>query len=280
MTPAPQQPLVRTRVVELAGAGGGEGARVGVVTLSRAEKKNALTPGMLELVRRAVEGFAGCGETLASGSPTANPLPLAGGVKAILIEGEGAAFCAGFDLSLCKENSDALKDLLSRLSGVIRAMRACPVPVVLAAHGAAIAGGCAMLCGADVVVTHNDCKLGYPVVRLGISPAVNAPFLRLSIGDGATRERLLNSQLISGWDALRLGLAHECIEDAGKVRDRAMVIAQQLAAKPGPGMRATKALLNEIDGSLNEQSVRRGLEASLGLVGSAEERARLAELWK
>lgn len=274
MTPTPLQSLVKTRVVEHAGAGG---ARVGVVTLSRAEKKNALTAGMLMLVRQAVEAFSG---SYTFGSPTPNPLLLGGGFGAILIEGEGAAFCAGFDLSLCKENSDALKELLTGLSGVIRAMRACPVPVVVAAHGAAIAGGCAMLAGADVVVTHNECKLGYPVVRLGISPAVNAPFLRLAIGDGATRERLLSSQLISGWDATKIGLAHECIEDAGKVRDRALTVAQHLAAKPGPGMRATKALLNEIDGSLDEALASRGLLASLGLVGSAEERARLTELWK
>jgi methylglutaconyl-CoA hydratase len=256
VTAAAQQ-HVKARVVEHAGA------RVGVVTLSRAEKKNALTPAMLAGLLSAIEGFA-----------------VASDVGAVMIEGEGAAFCAGFDLSLCKENSEALKELLTGLSGVIRAMRACPVPVVVAAHGAAIAGGCAMLAGADVVVTHNDCKLGYPVVRLGISPAVNAPALRLAIGDGATRERLLNSQLISGWDALRLGLAHECIEDAGKVRDRAKTIAQQLAAKPGPGMRATKALLNEIDGSMDDAARLRGLNASLGLVGSAEERARLAEIWK
>ena len=78
------------------------------------------------------------------------------GLGAVVLEGEGAAFCAGFDLSLCKENSDAMKELLTGLSGVIRAMRGCPAPVVVAAHGAAIAGGCAMLAGADVVVTHNE----------------------------------------------------------------------------------------------------------------------------
>ncbi|MBY0458098.1 MAG: HDOD domain-containing protein, partial [Gemmataceae bacterium] len=46
--------------------------------------------------------------------------------------------------------------------------RECSAPIVLAAHGAAIAGGCALLGGADVVITHHEAKIGYPVVRLGI----------------------------------------------------------------------------------------------------------------
>lgn len=254
MTAAAQQ-CVKTRVVEHAG--------VCVITLSRAEKKNALTPDMLGMVKSAIV-----------------ELGARGVVRAMVLEGEGAAFCAGFDLSLCKENSEALRGLLKGLSEVIRAMRACPVPVVVAAHGAAIAGGCAMVAAADVAITHNECKLGYPVVRLGISPAVNAPMVMQGMTAGATRERLLSSQVISGWEAMGGGLVHECIEDAGKVRERAMVVAGQIAAKPVTGIRATKAWLNEIDGSLDDVILDRALEVSMRLVGSAEERERLAELWK
>ncbi len=235
---------------------------VGRITLDRPEKKNALTP---EMIAGIVAGV----RELAADS----------GIGAMVLEGNGAAFCAGFDLTLCRENSDVLDRLLTGLSGVIKVLRRCEVPVVLAAHGAAIAGGCALLGGADLVVTHHEAKIGYPVVRLGISPAVSAPFLRQSVGDGKTRERMLDSGLVSGWDAFRMGLAHECIEDAGKVRDRAMAIAEQLAAKPRWGMVATKRWMGEIDGSFGGDAGR-GLDASLALVGSDEERERLAALWK
>jgi enoyl-CoA hydratase/carnithine racemase len=200
-------------------------------------------------------------------------------INAILLEGEGAAFCSGFDLSLCRENSDALDALLTGLAGVIRVMRRCEIPIVIAAHGAAIAGGCALLAGADVVITHHDSKIGYPVVRLGISPAVSAATFRLAVGDGKARERMLDTALMSGWDAFRAGLAHECLEDAGKVRDRALAIAEQLAAKPRHGLIATKKWLGEIDGSFGPDSAR-ALDASLALVGTPEERERLAALWK
>jgi methylglutaconyl-CoA hydratase len=249
------------QVVRKAVSGGGdEGGIVGHIVLDRPEKKNALTPEMLDRLIAAVEELKDA--------------------RAIVLEGNGAAFCAGFDLTLCRENSDALRVLLTKLSEAVRALRRSDVPVVLAAHGAALAGGCALLGGADLVVTHSDAKIGYPVVRLGISPAVSAPFVRLAIGDGRTRERMLDSGLISGWDAFRLGLAHECIEDAGKVRDRAAVVAEQLAAKPRWGVAATKRWMNEVDGSASDAFAERGLAASVGLVGTPEERERLGALWK
>jgi hypothetical protein len=59
-----------------------------------------------------------------------------------------------------------------------------------------------------------------------------------------------------------------------------MAIAAGLAAKPRPGMAATKRLLNELDGSLDDARADAALGASLALVGSAEERERLAAMWK
>lgn len=241
------------------------GVRVGRVTFDRPEKKNALTPAMLAELREAVGSLAGTGGEAESRA------------GALVIDGAGAAFCSGFDLSLCRDTSDALAMLLDGLARAIRVLRECPVPVVIAAHGAAIAGGCALLGGADLVVTHHDAKLGYPVVRLGISPAVSSPWLSQSVGFGRAREMLLNPTLITGWDAYRLGLAHECLEDAGKVRDRAMALAEQLAGKPRCGMLATKQWLNELTRS--EVNAEIALNTSLSLVGSPEERTRLSALW-
>ena len=96
------------------------GGMVGRITLDRPEKKNALTP---EMIAGIVSGV----RELAADS----------GIGAIVLEGNGAAFCAGFDLTLCRENSDVLDRLLTGLSGAIKVLRRCEVPVVLAAHGAA-----------------------------------------------------------------------------------------------------------------------------------------------
>lgn len=239
------------------------GETVGHITLDRPDKKNALTPEMQDQLIVAIEEMAGCAQ-----------------IGAILLDGHGAAFCAGFDLTLCRENSDALRSLLTGLSHAIRALRAAPMPVVIAAHGAAIAGGCALLGGADYIITNRAAKIGYPVVRLGISPAVSAPFFRLAVGDGRTRERMLDTTLIGGDEAVRIGLAHESLLDASHVRDRAIAIATEFASKPTWGMRETKRWMTEVDGSLDSARADEALAASLGLVGSAEERERLTALWK
>lgn len=233
---------------------------VGRIVLDRPEKRNALTPAMLAAIPAAVaELEKTCG--------------------AIVLRGEGEAFCAGFDLSMCREDAEVLGELLTGLSRVVRALRRCEAPVVAAAHGAAIAGGCAMLGGCDVVVTDAAAKLGYPVVRLGISPAVSGPTLRLLTGDGAARERMLDSGLIDGRRAIAIGLAHECAEAAAAAIERAEAIAAELAAKPRDGIVATKRWLNELDGTDRDDLLDRALNVSLSLVGSDEERTRLAQLW-
>jgi 2-(1,2-epoxy-1,2-dihydrophenyl)acetyl-CoA isomerase len=231
---------------------------IAVFRFDRAEKRNALTPHMLSSLCKAVETAASA--------------------RAIVLSGVGEVFCAGFDLTLCRGDDGALRDMLTGLSRAIVALRNAPCPVVVSAHGAAIAGGCALLGGADVVVTTDDARIGYPVVRLGISPAVSAPFARLAMGDGPARVRMLDPGLIDGRAAVRLGLAHESV--ASGCEARAIDIARGFEAKPRDALGHTKRWLNEIDGSLDALSIERGLETSLALVGTPELEERLAALWR
>lgn len=231
------------------------------ITLARPDKRNALTPAMLADVRAALE------------SPPA-------GARALLMLGEGPVFCAGFDLDACRDDPEgALDRLLADLSGAVRAMRALPFGVVVGAHGAAVAGGCALLGGADVVVADRGCKLGYPVVRLGISPAVSAPFLRLGVGDGRARAMQLDPGLISGERAHADGLVGELVDAAGDVRERAHATARTLAGKPGCAIGATRRWLDEVapaDPGIADAA----LHASRALVGDADSRQRLERVWR
>jgi enoyl-CoA hydratase/carnithine racemase len=237
-----------------------EDGSVLVVRFARGEKRNALTPSMIDGAREAIERTGA-------------------GVRAIVLSGEGPAFCAGFDLSACKDDAGLLGTLLSGLAAFVGAMRDCPRPVVVSAHGAAIAGGCALLAGADAVVTDRSARLGYPVVRLGISPAVSGPMLRLATGDGPARARLLDSGLIDGAAAVRVGLAHECVDRADACEARALAIARELADKPAHALSATKRWLNAVDGSDARASRDEALRASLALLDGAEGRALLAAVW-
>lgn len=232
-----------------------------LVTLARPENRNALTPEMLESLAGAFERIPD--ET-----------------RAVVVVGDGPAFCSGFDLKLCAADPSGgtMRALLTGLSRCVRAMRAAEQPVVIGIHGAAVAGGCALLGGADIVVAERGTKLGYPVTRIGVSPAVSAPFLTAAITDGPARARLLDTELISAPEALRSGLVHELADGPGATRERANDIARHLAAKPGVGVRATKALCNHLTASRTDLAVA-GLATSLALTGGDEERERLAAMW-
>jgi methylglutaconyl-CoA hydratase len=237
-----------------------------VIRLARPEQRNALTPEMLGEFVHAIDRFDR-------------------EERAVVVAGDGEVFCAGFDLRLCQQDPDAMSELLKRLAGTIARMRAAHAPIVIAAHGAAIAGGCALLGGADFVVTNAGAKLGYPVVKLGLSPAVSAPFLRTAVTDGECRERLLDPALISGAEALRVGLVHECVAGAEEVMPAALRAAANLASKPSQGFSATKNWLAEIEresfASLGTDPVtaaRSALEVSLATARSAECRDRIGAL--
>jgi methylglutaconyl-CoA hydratase len=231
------------------------------VMLDRPDKRNAMTPAMLESLGEAI------------GRATTED------ARALVLGGEGAVFCGGFDLLMCLEKPGTLAELLTGLSRTITTLRHLPIPVVIAAHGAAIAGACALLGGGDVVVTNRSAKLGYPVLPLGISPAVSAPSLGLQVGTGPARTRLLNPALIDGTEALRIGLAHELVEMPNEVRARALSIAKDLSEKPRGAIAATRAWLAEVDLALSGDDPERGLQASLALADNGEMRERLSSLF-
>lgn len=233
-----------------------------VIRFDRPDKRNALTPGML--------------------ASLVSNLDTAWSAHAIVLSGVGEIFCSGFDLALCQADDAALPALLEGLSRAVRALRAIPAPVVASAHGAAIAGGCALLSGCDLVITNRPATLGYPVLRLGISPAVAAPALNLSVGAGPARARLLSGQLITGAEAHHLGLAHHLVDDAAQSEARAIELARELIAKPRHALAYTKNFLNKVDDALNPAHSRlaplldAALETSLSLVATPEQRERLA----
>lgn len=241
---------------------------VRVITLARPAQRNALTPGMLADLLAAIE--------------------LNDPARALVLAGQGRAFCAGFDLTLCQEHPDGsvMRELLAGLSRVILALRASPRPVVIAAHGAAIAGACALLGGADLVVADEHGQYGYPVLRLGVSPAVSAPFLRLGVGDGPARERLLNTRLITGTQARQIGLAHELCAMPEDVGPRALRLARALAAKPPHALLATRRWLDQLTTAAqgptaNEPgAAEAALRTSLALTGGEEERRMLPAAWR
>ncbi len=230
------------------------------VTLDRPDQRNALTPEMSDALVRAIQSCPSSARTL-------------------LLCGNGPVFCAGFDLPLCNQHPDGsmLRHLLKSLSEAITSLRKLHCPVVVAAQGGAIAGGCALLTAADHVVADTRAKFGYPVHRLGLSPAVSLPTLAQAIGTGAIRPLAVDSQLIDGRRAKEICLIHTLVETAAEVLPCAMQVAVELSFKPPHAMTATRNWIAKV-AQINETTGLAALHASLATAGTVEQVEMLEQL--
>ena len=229
------------------------------VTLQDAKKRNALGVEMFDAIDGALQS-------------------LDGQTRCVLLAGEGPVFCAGFDMKACVDNIEVLEIYILRLSKLIRTLRRVSVPVVVAAHGAAIAGGCAVLTGCDFVVGSKEAKYGYPVHQIGISPAVTIPTLFQKVGEGRARSLSLSGEIIYGSDAYAMGLLSHLEETDTQAIAIASALAMELSKKPPIALQATKRWLNELDGSLDDE--RFDLPAIQSSSSLGEETKRmLRQLW-
>jgi methylglutaconyl-CoA hydratase len=230
------------------------------VTLQDAKKRNALGVEMFDAIDGALQS-------------------LDGQTRCVLLAGEGPVFCAGFDMRACVDNIEVLEIYILRLSKLIRTLRRVSVPVVVAAHGAAIAGGCAVLTGCDFVVGSKEAKYGYPVHQIGISPAVTIPTLFQKVGEGRARSLSLSGEIIYGSDAYAMGLLSHLEETDTQAIAIASALAMELSKKPPIALQATKRWLNELDGSLDDERFDLPAIQSSSSLGEETERM-LRQLWE
>jgi enoyl-CoA hydratase/carnithine racemase len=150
--------------------------------------------------------------------------------------------------------------------------------VIAKAHGAAIGGGCGLVVGADIAVTHPDAKLGFPEVDLGVCPAVVAPLLVQKVGAGRARRILLSGGTMSGHEALAWGVVDHCVE-RGELDGFVGELAGRIA-KAGPAsIAATKRHLNTMAGDGFAALVREGAALSAEVIAGAEAQERLSKLY-
>lgn len=219
-----------------------------------------------------------------------------GAAHVLRIRAEGSAFCAGFDLSACVDDAAMLESFIHRLSGVIVALRAMPAVVVAQVQGAALAGGCAMLTGCDIVHAAAGATFGYPVHRIGISPAVSLPTLVPALGAGGARELAMLGEPVDAGRAQALGLVHAVHADADALTRACDALVESLAQKGPHALRQTKRWLSRLDGTDVDLSgsrtpserahadadlarIRSAAAASAALCSGEECRRMLREFW-
>lgn len=211
---------------------------VGHVRLNRPEKRNGLDVAMFEALVAA-------GDRLAR-----EP-----GVRAVVLSGNGSAFCAGLDwAAFMALGAEGPARLLARPEGrrdnlaqrVSRVWADLPVPVVAALHGVAFGGGLQIALGADLRYAHPATQLSVMEIRYGLIPDMGlTTLLPRLVRDDVARELTFTGRRVSGEEAARLGLVTRACDDP---LEAALETARAIAAQAPRAVRAAKRLLDETRG--------------------------------
>ena len=206
---------------------------VAVIELNRPDRKNAIIAPMLDELAAHVAAVSADDD-----------------IGAVLLCGAGGAFCSGLDLG--EYNAETPPTWLATAAGSARAahvaLGACPHPVVVALERYAINGGAAFALAGDLIVTGTDAWLQVGEARLGMNAPMNLAWLVARYPLATVLQIVLVGDRVTGPDLLRLGIAHEVVDDAD-VRTRAEALAEQIAAFPPGAARQLKASALQLAGA-------------------------------
>ncbi|QQO20967.1 crotonase/enoyl-CoA hydratase family protein [Bradyrhizobium diazoefficiens] len=213
------------------------------VRLVRADKMNALDQAMFEALVAATDR-----------------LSKEKSVRAVVLSGEGRAFCAGLDMgrfaAMKEKGSNGIpggenRDLTRRTHGqanfpqaAVWGWRQLPVPVIAAVHGVAFGGGFQLSLGADMRFLSADARMSIMEIKWGLVPDMaGTPILASLVRDDILRDLTYTGRIFSAQEAMAYGLATRICDDP---RAAALELAREIAGKSPDAIRAAKRMLNNL----------------------------------
>jgi enoyl-CoA hydratase/carnithine racemase len=206
--------------------------KVGVLTLNRPERKNPLTFESYAELRELFRGLA-----------------RDDGVKAVVLAGAGGNFCSGGDVHeiigpLTKMRMPQLLEFTRMTGDVVKAMRACPQPIVAAVDGVCAGAGALLALSSDLRLAQPDAKVAFLFTRVGLAGADMGACAMLPrvIGQGRASELLYTGRSMDAQEGLAWGFFNRV---ADPVLPAAMELAQALAGGPSFAHGITKKMLHQ-----------------------------------
>jgi methylglutaconyl-CoA hydratase len=200
------------------------------VTLNRPEVRNAFDDALIKALHDA---FVSLGKDSS--------------VRAVVLAGNGPAFCAGADLNWMKRmagygyeqnlaDARALADMLAALDRM-------PKPTIARVHGPAFAGGTGLVAACDIAVGAPEAKFCFSEAKLGLSPATISPHVIRAIGERAARRYFLTAEVFDAPEAFRIGLLSILAEELDETIDG---LLKHLLAGGPEAMKEIKALIRTV----------------------------------
>jgi enoyl-CoA hydratase len=233
----------------------------GILTLRLAHgKASALDVELLDALLRELEGVAT-------------------DVRALVLTGTGSIFSAGVDLfRLTQEGADYVRRFLPLLSRFLCTLFTFPRPVVAAANGHAIAGGCVLVLACDArLMAEGAGRIGVPELLVGVPfPAAALEVVRFAVPRDKVQALLYTGRTLPPREALSAGLVDEVVAPENLLA-RAREVAGQLAQIPPPVYRLTKQSLRAPALERIERARELQDQAALEVWAAAETRAHVRE---
>ena len=211
------------------------------VTLTRGDKMNALDAAMIDAIIEVGQSLIGRDD-----------------LRAVVLMGEGEAFCAGLDVAsfAALAQQDPAEVLMPREHGntnrfqeVCLVWQKIPVPVIAALKGVCIGGGLQIAIGADIRVAGRDTRMSVMEMKWGLVPDMGGMVIlpRLLRSD-VLRKLTYTNELIDAGQAEAWGLVTEIADDP---EARAMALAAEIAGKSPSAMRAAKRLISFAENNMS-----------------------------
>ena len=195
---------------------------VATIRLNRPDAMNALSPGLMEEFSSAV-----------------TEVEKDDGIKALVIRGEGRAFCAGADLPYFETafaDAATLDLVLQRMNTLLFKLEGLPVPVIAVVHGFALAGGLELMMACDMAIVAEDARIGDQHVNFGLMPGGGSTQrLPRRVGMQRAMELLTTGRWLSGTEAVEWGLALRAVPTGG-LDDELERLLAPLRTKSKPGL--------------------------------------------
>ncbi len=212
------------------------------ITLSRPKARNSLSLAVLEALKKAVGDLGGDSD-----------------VRAIVLDAEGPAFCAGHDLKeLTSHRGDSdggrafYAHTMQLCSDVMQGIVNCPKPVIASVHAMATAAGCQLVASCDLAVAGEEARFCTPGVNIGLFCSTPMVALARNVPRKKAMEMLLLGEIIDAEEAALHGLVNKVVPSSD-VAGAALDYARRIAAKsPATVAVGKEAFYRQIEQPLSE----------------------------
>lgn len=201
-------------------------------------------------------------------------------LRAIVLKGQGEAFCAGADMEWMKKagsmNMDDNREDALKLARLLDSISHAPVPVIGLIHSFCFGGGLGLAAVCDYVIASQDARFSFSEVKLGLIPAVIGPFVMRKIGPSWSRALFISAERFDAQKAQLIGLIHRVVDNRDSLETEGSKLVSELLSSSPHALMTVKKYLADLTHLSAEDQINRAAQTLATLRATDEAREGLS----